>query len=213
MNESKPVEERKEVAGVLRPKGGTNKFRRNCCLVAEADALAVTDRNGVTTRFPFDGSESAPKEMMTYLHDEPFIVLDGEGCGIISSPFVMWDADESAEFCDIAGIGKFVTDSLPLAPLRPDGVRLEEPSWLRHYVATAPFVLAAGVLLAALGRALNLPVWLMLPFLPWLLMYPIVRATGYFAPRLIGPSDIGFQKMLEDQEAKRKAQEGEASTP
>lgn len=204
-----------EIPGVLRPKGGTKKFRRNCRLVAEESAIAVTDRNDVTTRYPLDGSESAPKVMLTYLHDEPFIILDGKGRGIISSPFVMWDADERADFCQKVGLEKLATETDAPAPLRLDGIRLEEPAWLRRYVDSAPFVFAGGVLLAVLGRALSLPVWLMLPFLPWLLMYPVVRSTGYFAPRRIGASDIAFQRMLEE-DAEREArdnQQGDAATP
>lgn len=204
-----------EIPGVLRPKGGTRKFRKNCRLVAEEGAILATDRNGRTTRFPIDGSLDAPKEMMTYLHEEDFIILDGNGRGIIAGPYVLWDADESAGFCELAGIEGCVTNTHSPAPLRPDGVRLEEPAWLRRYVVSAPYVFTAGVLLAALGRALSLPVWLMVPFLPWLLMYPVVRATGYFAPRRIGPSDIAFQRMLEE-EAEREArdnQQGDAATP
>jgi hypothetical protein len=196
-----------EIPGVLRPTGGTKRFRENCRLVAEEGFIVVTDRNGKTTRFPSDGSQDAPKEMMTYLHDEDFIILDGNGRGIIASPYVLWDAHESAAFCELAHIEDSVTNTYSPAPLRPDGVRLEEPAWLRRYVVSAPYVFAAGVALAAFGRALDLPVWLMLPFIPWLLMFPVVRATGYFAPQRVGPADIAFQERV----AKRAAAEARKS--
>jgi hypothetical protein len=204
-----------EIPGVLRPKGGTKRFRANCRLAVEEGAIVVTDRNGKTTRFPIDGSESAPKEMMTYLQEEDFIILDGKGRGLVASPYVLWDADESAVFCELARIEGCVTNTYTPAPLRPDGVRLEEATWLRRYVVTAPYVFAAGVVLAALGRALDLPVWLMLPFLPWILLYPVVRATGYFAPRRIGPADIAFQKMVADNAEReaRKARKGRTKKP
>lgn len=190
-----------EVLGILRPKGGTKKFRANCRLVAENDVIAATDRDGKTTRFPLDGSPDAPREMMTYLHEGNFIILDGNGQGIVASRYVQWDADESHAFCELVDLEDSVTNTYSPAPLRPDGVRLEEPAWLRRYVVSAPYVFAAGVLLAALGRALSLPVWLMVPFLPWLLMYPVVRGTGYFAPRRIGPADIAFQEMVDKRAA------------
>jgi hypothetical protein len=183
--------------GILRPTGGTKKFWRNCRLVAEKGAVAVTDRNGTTTRFALDGSEDAPKELMTYLGKDPFVILDGKGRGVITSPFLLWDAFESAAFCEVAHLENSVTNTYEPPPLRQDGVRLEEPGWLRRYVVSAPYVLIAGAVLAPLGRAFSLPVWLMIPSLPWLLMYPLVRSTGYFAPRRIGPAEIHFQERVE----------------
>jgi hypothetical protein len=193
----------KEIPGVLRPTGGTKKFRRNCRLVAEKDAIAATDRDGNTRRFPLDGSEAAPAEMITYLGKDPFVIVDRTGKGLITSPFLLWDSSERADFCEVASIEFNGNNVDPAPPLRLNGVQLEEPAWLRRYAVSAPYALAAGVGLAAIGRAFNLPVWLMLPFLPWLIMYPVVRATGYFAPRRIGPSDIRFREEVEAARARK----------
>ena len=205
-----------EVPGVLRPKGGTKKFRRNCQIVAEEGAVAVTDRNGRTTRFSLDGTASAPAQMITYLGRDPFVIIDGQGRALISSPSILWDSNERADLCERAHIS-FIADSGSGDPpaLREDGVILEESVWLRRYAKSAPYVLGAGVVLAPIGRAFSLPVWLMLPFLPWILLYPAVRAMGYFAPRRIGADDIAFQKAAAERAGKEGPQttEGEVSPP
>lgn len=187
----------KETPGILRPTGGSKKFRRNCRLVAEKDAIAVSDRKGQTTRFRLDGTDSAPTQMVSYFGSEPFMVVDRRGRGLITSDDVLWDNDEQAQFCEAAQIDSIVVNEAVPA-LRPDGVRLEEPAWLRLYVVSAPYVLAVGLVLAPLSRAFDLPVWLMLPFLPWLLMYPVARATGFFTPRRIGPTELRFREEAEE---------------
>ena len=192
-----------EIPGVLRPTGGTKKFRRNCRMVAEENSIAVTDRDGKTTRFRLDGSAKAPKEMMSYLGPDLFMILDGKGRGVATGSFLLWDAVESAQFCDKAHIEKSVTNTYTPPALRPDGVRLEEPAWLRRYNVSAPYVFAAGVVLAPIGRALSLPIWIALPFLPWLLMYPVVRATGYFTPQRMGLADLERQKEATEETEKR----------
>jgi hypothetical protein len=204
----------RETPGCLRPTGGTKRFRRNCRLLAEHNAVVVTDRNGKTTRFPLDGSEDAPKEMMSYLGPDLLMLLDGKGRGIVRTSFLLWDAAENAQFCDMAGIEKSVTNTYAPAALRPDAVRLEEPGWLRRYVVSAPYVFAAGVLLAPIGRTLDLPLWLVLPFIPWLLMYPLVRAMGYFAPQRMGLADIERQHTDAERAAKvaRKGRRRKAPT-
>jgi hypothetical protein len=201
-----------EVPGVFRPTGGTKKFRRNCRLVAEDGSIAVTDREGTTTRFPLDNSDEAPKEMMSYLHKNLFIILDGNGRGIVKGNYLVWDAAENAQFCAKARIENSVTNTYAPAPLRPDAILLEEPAWLRRYVSTAPYVMAAGVALAAVGRALNLPVWLMLPFLPWLLLYPVARGTGYFAPQRVSADEIAYEKEIAEY-AEKQARKGRKSKP
>lgn len=182
-----------ESVEILRPTGGTKKFRRNCRLVSEPGSIVVTDRRGKTTRYLQDGTENAPAQMVSYLYREPFTVVDGRGRGLITSDDVLWDDDEQAEFCKAARIDFIaVVDAPP--QLRPDGVRLEEPAWLRGYTTAVPYVLVAAALLAVFGRAFNLSLWLTLFFLPWLLMYPVVRQIGYFTPRRIGPATIRAQR-------------------
>jgi hypothetical protein len=179
--------------GYLRPVGGTKKFRRNCRLFAEHDAVVVTDRNGTTTRFPLDATENAPAKMVHYLLQDPFMVVDGRGRGVITSDDVLWDGDEQSQFCTMAHLEEEVVNA-ELPPLRKDAVRLEEPKWLRLYLLSVGYVMTAGVILAALGRAFDLPVWLLLPIVPWLLLYPVVRRMGYFAPRRVGPAEIRLRK-------------------
>jgi len=203
----------KQVPGILRPTGGTKKFRRNCRLVAEEGAIAATDRNGKTTRFPLDGTDAAPAEMITYLGKDPFVIVDGRGNTVVTSPFLLWDTSERADFCEVVHIafnGNNVDPAPP--PLRADGVRLEEPAWLRRYVVSVPYAMLAGVVLAPLGRAFDLPLWLMIPLLPWLLMYPVVRMMGYFAPRRIGPDDEHFRQRMEAARA-RKARRASRNRP
>jgi hypothetical protein len=180
----------KEVPGILRPTGGTKQFRRNCRLVAEDGAIAVTNRDGRTTRFLQDGTDTAPTEMMSYLGQDLFIILDRQGRGVVLGHFAVWDSAENAQFCELAGLENSVTNTFTPPDLRPDGVRLEEPAWLTRYMASAPYVMGGGVALAGFGRALDFPVWLMLPFIPWLLLYPVVRSIGYFAPQRPGLSDL-----------------------
>lgn len=187
----------KQIPGILRPTGGTKKFRRNCRLVAEEGAIAATDRNGKTTRFQLDGTDAAPAEMITYLGKDPFVIIDRRGTAVLTSPFLLWDSSERADFCEAVGIAFNANNVDPAPPpLRPDGVRLEEPAWLRRYNVSAPYVMAAGVVVAPIARAFSLPLWLMIPFLPWLAMYPVVRMTGYFAPRRIGPDDEHFRQRM-----------------
>jgi len=106
--------------GILRPTGGTKKFRRNCRLVAEEGAIAVTDRNGKMRRFALDESSDAPKEMMSYLQERLFIIIDGNNRGVVRGDYILWDAAESAQFCEKAHLENSVTNTYKPAPLRPE---------------------------------------------------------------------------------------------
>lgn len=190
----------KETAGVLRPTGGSRRFRRNCSLLAEEGAVAVTDRKGKTTRFALDGTDNAPAHMASYLFRDEFVVVDGKGRGLIISDDGLWDGDEQKQFCEVAGI-QSVAVNADLPPLRSDGVRLEEAAWLRLYALWTPYVILGGSILAPIGRFFLLSVWLMVPFVVWILVCFVPGVTPLvFPPRRIGPAERRFRKDLADEE-------------
>jgi hypothetical protein len=201
-----------EVPGILRPLAGTRAFRRRCRLMAEGGAVAVTNCQGKTTRFPLDGTDQAPAQMIDCMFHDTFEVVDQKGRGLVSGESARWDEDEMAGFCQVAGI-EFVVGTGEPAGLRQDGVLLDEPAWLRFFAASLRYQVAGGLILAPIGRFYDLSLWLMVPFLLWIPMYPVYWALGGFAPRRVGPAEVRLQREAAERGEKTARRPRKRKTP
>lgn len=147
----------------ITPTDGTRQFRRSYMGV-EGDDLVISDRKGVSRRFPLKHGPDSPAELLA-VFPEPMnafrsqiAILDGKGEAVCRSHVGAWDSVELEEFIQAADLTKRAEFlAVPPEDLRHDGLVLEDGAWFKWVPAAGSLTLisalltGAGVLPPALG--------------------------------------------------------------
>jgi hypothetical protein len=183
---------------------GIRSFRERCRLAVEDGSLVVSDEKGRERRFRLDGSEQAPARYVFILGRPWWMIVDGQGEGIVRGAHEDWDWKEITEVTEPAGISTdSQTEKIPDPPLRHDAVLLEEPRWVARNLTLVPLLGAFSLAAAAGAQQGVIPIWVAVVYFAAVLGLAVRGfSAGALAPARRSKSTPEIEAFLAEQGVK-----------